>query len=108
MQDNKLIITHQDGSQNVVENPCLPMQATYAALAADPNAMPELSDESRTEILRQIASERHSGKMNWAAGMEKRMREEQERKEKDQREYGHVMNRHERRKQAKLARKDAK
>ena len=64
MQDNKLIITHQDGSQNVVENPFLPMQATYAALAADPNAMPELSDESRAEILRQIASERRSGKMS--------------------------------------------
>lgn len=85
MQDNKLIITHLDGSQNIVENPFLPMQATYAALAADPNAIPELSDESRARILVEIADEKNREAI------------------KKHRAFT-GMNRHERRKAAKLAR----
>jgi hypothetical protein len=87
MQENKLIITHQDGSQNVVENPFLPMQATYAALAADPNAMPELPDESRAKILAEIADEKN--------------RESETR----HKQAFTGMNRHERRKAAAIARK---
>ena len=86
MQDNKLIITHQDGSKTVVENPFLPMQATYAALAADPTAMPELSDETRERILAEIADEKNR---------------ETDKKHK---QAFSVMNLHERRKAAKLAR----
>jgi hypothetical protein len=85
MNENKLIITHQDGSKTVVENPFLPMQATYAALAQDPNALPELSDESRARILAEIADEKNR---------------EAEKKHHD----FTGMNRHERRKAAKLAR----
>jgi len=89
MQDNKLIITHHDGSQNIVENPFLPMQATYAALAVDPNAMPELSDETRARILAEIADEKN-----------------REAEKKHRAFTG--MNRHERRKQEAIARKAGK
>lgn len=102
MQDDKLIITHQDGSQSIVENPFEAMQSTYEALAADPNAMPELSDESRAEILAQIEREK---RLAHSAELEKQWKEELEEKERDRREGGRIMNRHERRKAAKLARK---
>lgn len=88
MQDNKLIITHEDGSKNIVENPFLPMQATYAALAADPEAMPELNVESRAEILRQIAEEK-----------------QREIKTRHEQAFTSGLNRHQRRKAAALARK---
>ncbi|MEM5786536.1 MAG: hypothetical protein AAGU11_04410 [Syntrophobacteraceae bacterium] len=51
---NAMRIYHPDGSVTEVENPFSAMQATYAALAADPNAIPELSDESRAAILHEI------------------------------------------------------
>ncbi len=47
-------IIHSDGSITEVENPFGPMLATYAELAADPAAMPELSDESRERILTEL------------------------------------------------------
>lgn len=100
MQDNKLIITHQDGSQNIGENPFLPMQATYAALAADPTAMPELSDETRERILAEIAAERRKKIDEMVLAGEK--------KGEPKPFYPPAMNRHERRKQAAIARKASK
>ena len=93
MQDNKLIVTHPDGSQTIVKNPFAPIKAVYAALAENPEAIPELSDESRAEILGFIELEK------------RKTLKEQEEKEKETREYGMVMNRHERRKQAAIARR---
>jgi len=103
MQDDKLIITHQDGSQSIVENPFSAMQATYDALAENQNAMPELLDESRAEILMRIERDK---KLAWSEESEKQTKKEREEKEKFQRYNG--MNRHERRKQAAIARKAGK
>lgn len=103
MNDDKLIITRDDGSTTEVENPFEAMQSTYEALAADPNAMPELSDESRAEILMKIERDK---KLAWSEESEKQTKKEREEKEKFQRYNG--MNRHERRKQAAIARKAGK
>lgn len=56
MNNDKLIITHPDGTKTEVEDPFRGMKSTYDALRADPNAIPELSDESRAAILEEIAN----------------------------------------------------
>ena len=54
MNDDTLIIHNKDGSTTVVENPFIGMKALYDALADDPAAVPELCDESREAILREV------------------------------------------------------
>ena len=93
MQNDKMILYNRDGSETIVRHPFGPMEAVYAALAENPEAIPELSDESRAEILGFIELEK------------RKTLKEQEDKEKETREYGMIMNRHERRKQAAIARR---
>ena len=105
MSEDKLIIHSESGEETIVNDPFSGMQSTYEALAADPNAMPELSDESRAEILDQLARERRKKMDALILSGEEKTKEEREEKERDRREGGRIMNRHERRKAAKLARK---
>lgn len=91
-------IIRQDGSTTEVENPFGAMIATYDTLRADPNAIPELSDESREMILKEIA-------MGTAPKNELIPDQVVEEAEKDhERSAGRFLNRHERRRLVALAR----
>ena len=57
MQEHEpLIIHNRDGSDTIIDDPFSGIRSTYAALRKDPNAMPELSPESRERILEEIAN----------------------------------------------------
>ncbi|PKN85924.1 MAG: hypothetical protein CVU46_09575 [Chloroflexi bacterium HGW-Chloroflexi-8] len=93
---NTFTIYHRDGTTTEAKNPFAAMQATYQALANDPQAMPELSDESRERILAEIARDREKKIKEMLLAAENT----------DQKPfYPPALNRHERRKQAALARK---
>lgn len=86
MKDDKMILYNIDGSETVLVNPFGAMKALYDELRKDPNAEPELSDESRAAILAEIEAEDKQKPMEAAY-------------------LGSSPNRHERRRAAALARK---
>lgn len=88
MRDDKMILYNEDGSETVLVNPFGPMKALYDELRKDPNAVPELSEESRAAILAEIEKE-----------------ETEDRKPMEAAYLGSKPNRHERRRAAALARK---
>ncbi|KKM08413.1 hypothetical protein SY88_23785 [Clostridiales bacterium PH28_bin88] len=88
MKEDKLILYNNDGTETTLVNPFGPMKALYDELRKDPNAVPELSDESRAAILAEI----EKGAI-------------EDRKPMEAAYLGSKPNRHERRRAAALARK---
>lgn len=106
MQDEKLILLNRDGTQTVVEDPFRGMRSTYDALRADATAMPELNPESRARILQEIAD----GTAPAPADPDKTQPvviEAEQKIEPDPKTF-YVPNRHDRRRQAAIARRERK